>query len=94
MAIKNNKPTFLLKLKILGNTRLLCITTVHVVDVLSILFLEVGQHWPCDSAHKHIHTAFTTRVDMVMVLRTRACRRHSQKCLRGPESFIVNLGLD
>ena len=47
----------LLKFEILGTTRLLCITPFHVlVDVLSRLFLEVGQHWPGDSQHKHIHT--------------------------------------
>ena len=92
--LSNNKPTFLLKFKILGNTRLLCITTFHVVDVLFIPFLDLGQHWPGDSAHKHTYTHHVTRVDMILILRHRACRRHSQKRLRGPGSFMANLGLD
>ena len=58
--LSNNKPAFLLKFKILGNTRLLCTTTFQIVDALSILFLEVGQHWPGDSAHKHMHTHHAT----------------------------------
>ena len=43
LSLSSNKPSFLLKFKMLGNTRLLCITVFHVVDVLSISFLEVGR---------------------------------------------------
>ena len=61
---------FFSSLTILGNTRLLCITRFHVVDVLPILYQQVGQHWPGGSVHKPHHV---TRADMIMTLRHRAC---------------------